>query len=99
MDKIEAKAILQREMEKYRSRSFKSLLELLDNLEAYSVSVPSGAFYQIEVQAMWDSKPGGNLRVMAAIDDGGFFSAFAPLTDSFIRSPAGDFQEEDRNGP
>jgi hypothetical protein len=43
---------------------------------------------------MWDSHPGGNLRVMAGIDDGGFISAFAPLTDDFILSPSGEFLDE-----
>jgi hypothetical protein len=94
MDKTEAKAILQSELEKYRQRSYESLLKLLDDLDAYTVLGLSGIPYQIEVQAMWDSHPGGNLRVMAGIDDGGFISAFAPLTDDFILSPSGEFLDE-----
>jgi hypothetical protein len=94
MDKNEAKAILQAELEKVRGWDYLSLLQLLDDLEAYEVRGPSGVPYQMEVQAMWDDQPGGNLRVMLSIDDGGFLSAFAPLTDSFILSPGGQFMGE-----
>jgi hypothetical protein len=94
MDKIEAKSVLQIELEKYRQRSSDSLLKLLDDLDAFSVRGPSGALYQLEVQAMWDDKPGGLLRIMAGIDDGGFFSSFSPLMDGFILSPSGEILDD-----
>ena len=91
MDKIEAKAVLQIELEKYRRRTYQSLLELLHDPDVYTVTGSSGTEYQLEVQVMWDNQPDGNLRIMAGIDDGGFFSAFAPLTEGFILSPSGKF--------
>jgi hypothetical protein len=94
MDKYEAKAILRSELQKYRQRNFESLLKLLKDPDAYTIQGPSGLEYQIEVQAIWDNEPEGNLRVMAGIDDGGFFSAFIPLTDDFIISPNGEFLNE-----
>jgi hypothetical protein len=94
MDKTEAKRVLQSELEKYRQRSYESLRKLIDDLDAYTVRGPSGTEYQIEVQAMWDNHPEGNLRVMAGIDDGGLLSAFAPVTDDFILSPGGEFVDE-----
>ena len=48
----------------------------------------SGANYQIEFNVFCESKPDGNLRIMASIDDGGW-SAFLPLTDSLIMKPDG----------
>jgi hypothetical protein len=44
---------------------------------------------QLEIEVSWDDPriPGGNLRVMASIDDGGFFSSFTPLTLDFIKTP------------
>jgi hypothetical protein len=48
----------------------------------------SGANYQIEFDVFWDSKPDGNLRIMASVDDGGW-QAFLPLTDSFIMKQDG----------
>jgi hypothetical protein len=94
MDKTEARAILQAEIAKYRQRSYAELLALLDDLDAYEVRGPSGATYQLEVQGMWDHKPGGNLRIMAGIDDGGLVSAFAPLLASFFLSPDGEYMGE-----
>lgn len=45
----------------------------------------SGARYQLEIDVFWDHKPGGAVRVMGSIDDGGFWRSVAPLTRSFIR--------------
>lgn len=90
----EAKAILKSELNKYRHKSFESLRKLMEDLDGYEVRGPSGTLYQLEVQAMWDDKPGGNLRVMAGIDDGSFFSALTPLSDSFILTPDGEFLGE-----
>ena len=58
------------------------------------VNGPDGMKYQIEVQAVWDSKKGGDIRVIAAVD-GGEVSAFRPLTDDFIMAPDGSFVGED----
>jgi hypothetical protein len=94
MDKTEARAILHAEIEIYRQRSYDELLRLLDEIDAYEVRGPSGATYQLEVEGMWDHKPGGNLRVMAGIDDGRLVSALAPLVASFVLSPGGEFVGE-----
>jgi hypothetical protein len=53
----------------------------------------SGTRYQAEIEVVWDDKRDGNLRVFAAIDDGGW-RAFAPLTNSFIVAPDGSFVGE-----
>ena len=57
-------------------------------------SAPAGREYQTEVNVLWDDRPGGNIRVIGSIDDGGL-RAFAPLTDSFIKAPDGSFVGED----
>jgi hypothetical protein len=54
------------------------------------VAGKSGASYQVEVEGFWGSGRPGDLRVMAAVDDGGF-SAFRPLTVGFIVRPDGTF--------
>lgn len=46
---------------------------------------PSGTAYQLEIECIWDDRPGGNIRVMASIDDGGW-RAFVPLTRSCLKS-------------
>ena len=94
MNKDEARGILNSALKKYRERTYKSLLHLLDNVDAYQVETPCGVCYQLEVQARWDDKPHGDLRVMGSIGDGGFFSSLSPLTDSFILSPGGNFVDK-----
>ena len=93
MDKQEAKRILAEEMAKYRSRSYEELKQLVSDVDAYEVTGASGADYQIEVQVIWDGKPGGDLRVLASIDDGGW-SAFWPVNGDFAMRPSGEFVGE-----
>jgi hypothetical protein len=47
----------------------------------------------VEIQTFWDSQPGGNVRVMGSIDDGGW-RAFLPLSRSFIKSAVDSFVGE-----
>jgi hypothetical protein len=54
----------------------------------------SGVEYQIEVEVQWDDQPGGNIRVLAAIDDGSFRAAFSPVCDGFVLAPDGAFTGE-----
>jgi hypothetical protein len=91
MDKEEATKILQAELEELRSRRYAELLDLIDSPKTYEITAPSGNKYQIEIQAFWDNprEPGGDLRVIASIDDGGFLSALLPLSMDFIVSPGG----------
>jgi len=93
MDKTEAEQILKRELGGYRSRSFAELAKLLDHEVTNEVSADSGVTYQLEIQVFWDDQPGGNLRVLGSIDDGGW-RAFIPLTESFILAPDGSFVDE-----
>jgi hypothetical protein len=94
VNKVEAKAVLAAELEKLRACSYDELIgRLLDKQETLEVTAPSGGWYQIELQAFWDDKPGGDLRILGAIDDGGWH-AYLPVTDDFILSPDGSFVGE-----
>ena len=94
MDKAEAKLTLERELARYRERSYEELLSLIDRPETFERSAPSGTNYQIEMQVFFDDpKVKSNLRVLGAVDDGGW-RAFAPLSDDFIMSPDGSFVGE-----
>lgn len=94
MDKAEARDLLAKELEKWRARSYADLSSYID-AEAFTKEVKgqSGVTYQIEIEVFWDSKPQGDLRVLGAIDDGGW-RAFVPLSDDFILSPDGSFVGE-----
>ena len=93
MDKDEAREILAGVIAGLRERSYGQLRKLLDASEMREATGRAGATYQIEVQSFWDDAPAGNLRVTAAIDDGGL-SAFKPLSDDFIIAPDGSFVGE-----
>ena len=82
--------LIDEELGRLRNLSYAELLKLLDKPSTVNVQGPDGKRYQIERQAFWDSKKGGNIRVMVSADDGGW-SAFKPLSGAFIISPDGSF--------
>jgi hypothetical protein len=94
MDKREARGILAEEIAKLRMKSYDDLrARLLGGSENFEVVGASGARYQLELEAVWDSGENGPLRVFVLIDDGGW-RAFSPMSDSFIVAPDGSFVGE-----
>ncbi len=91
MDREVARRLVDEELERLRRLSYEEFLKLLDRPSTTAFKGPDGRVYQMEIQAFWDAKPGGNVRVVVSIDDGGFFSAVKPLTGDFIISPDGSF--------
>jgi hypothetical protein len=93
MNSAEARAILLAESARYRAKSYKDLVYLLEHQDCYEVEGRSGARYQLEIQAFWDDKPNDVLRVMAGIDDAGI-RAFSPMMEDFLIAPDGRFVGE-----
>ncbi len=94
MDRREAQEILRDVAEELRALSYPELVAAYLHETAHrDVRGPSGAVYQVEVQAMWDRGMPAELRVIAAIDDGGW-RALSPLTTDFIMAPDGSFVGE-----
>ena len=77
----------------YRRCGYDALLRLLEQQDVFEAVGASGTMYQLEVQAVWDDRKAGNLRVIVSIDDGGW-RAFMPLASSFIMRPNGTFVDE-----
>jgi hypothetical protein len=96
MNKEEAHRLLLQELEIFRRKPFEELSKLVGTLIHLEREAPSGIEYQLEIEVFWDDPriPDGNLRVMASIDDGGFFSSFTPLTLDFIKTPNNAFLGE-----
>jgi len=88
MDKAEAEIILVNQLRLYKQLSYSDLKDRLGDVDAYEVTGASGKEYQLEFEVHWDGNPDGDLRVLGAIDDGGW-SAFCPLSRDFIVSPDG----------
>src|SRR5262245_5393473 len=80
VDKADASRTAEEVLFGLRRETYDALVErLLNRSESSGVVGQSGARFQMEVQAFWDSRDGRNLRVVVSIDDGGL-RAFAPLT-------------------
>ena len=88
MDSEEAREILRRHLETFGDRPYAELVALIGETQVAELTAQSGKSYQIEVEALWDSEPGGSVLVVGSIDDGKW-RAFFPLTQSFIMSPDG----------
>jgi hypothetical protein len=93
MANVEALALLESHLLAWRQRSHTELASLIGRQACAELVGPSGTTYQLEVEAHWDARPGGNIRVIGAIDDGGTRS-FVPLTADFLLAPDGHFVGE-----
>ena len=94
MDKSEATKILQEHISLYRAKPYAELKSLIGDVQVHEATGDSGADYTLEFDVMWDSGPEDDIRVIGAIDDGTFRSAFSPLSDDFILRPDGKFVGE-----
>jgi hypothetical protein len=94
VNNAEARALLTEHLARYRGKSYSELARLVDQGPVtIEVAGSSGATYQIEILAVWDTWQPGDVHVLATIDDGGW-RAFVPLFDSFIMNSAGGFLGE-----
>ena len=91
MDEVEARAVARARVDELRRLAREELRDrYLDQPETVQIVGPSGAAYQVETLAVWDSAEGHDLRVFVTVDDGGW-RAFAPLSEDFILAPDGSF--------
>jgi hypothetical protein len=86
MDRVEAKWRLLRALVEYRRCGYGTLREKIGESRDFEVVGSSGNQYQIETQAFWDSEPGGDIRILGSIDDGGW-RAICPLSYSVLIGP------------
>ena len=85
--------LLARVSGEWRGRGFADLAERVraGGHEAYQRVGPSGRLYNVEVQVLWDHKPGGPVRVLVSVDDGSLIGALKPRCSDFMLSPNGTF--------
>ena len=68
MNKAEARAILREKLASYRKKPHGELATLIgQEPETGEVIGPNGESYQFEIQAFWDSRPDGDIRVIGDI--------------------------------
>lgn len=89
MDRKAALKVLSRHLEGYRTLSYEQLTQLVGK----APETGEDGSFQLEIQVLWDSTPGGDVRVVGSVDDGGLRALF-PLTDGFIVNSQGGFVDE-----
>jgi len=85
MNNAEAIQLLDTALDEFGRQSYADLVRRIErDPKAEPVCFePVGASstrYQLEIDVFWDHSPGGAVRVMGSIDDGGFWRSVAPLT-------------------
>lgn len=93
MDNDEARTLLRLHVQKCRTLAYADLASRVDSPATVDVAGPSGAKYQVETDVLWDRRPGGDVRVICSIDDGGL-RALAPISEDFIKAGDGSFVGE-----
>ena len=99
MNRSKALCILEGRLAHYRTKTWDELHALVEdgfvvrNTHYEEVVCESGSVYQIRINVYWDDKRRQHLRVVGAIDDGGW-RAFVPHTSSFIVDSKGHFFDE-----
>ena len=88
-----ARAIIEQKLKELRKSSYGALVKLVGQVSCDRIDGPDGAGYQVETETRWDSKWGGDVRVVVAVDGPGA-SSFRPLTGTLIMSADGSFVGE-----
>jgi hypothetical protein len=86
MDRDEAARVLEQQLDHLADAGYTALAGRIGELLVEERRGPSGAAYQLELHIAWDHRPGGAIRVLGGIDDGGW-SALLPLSDSRLVEP------------
>ena len=89
MDRDEAQSLLAEQMQGFKKKPYGELVSLIGDVWAEQVNGQTSTCYTIEIEVFWDYKPDGDVRVLGSIDDGGLRTAFSPLCNDFIVTPAG----------
>jgi hypothetical protein len=97
MNEQVAYAVIDSELKRLRKSPHPELTALVGKPEVKQVIAEDGKSYQLEIQAAWDSKKGGDLRVIVSADDRGW-RAFKPLTCAFVMRPDGKSVGESLGG-
>jgi hypothetical protein len=84
-------------LKELRRRPYRDLVFRMGDTQTKEVTGEDGKQYQLEVQVFWDSRKGGDVRVIVSGDDGGG-RAFRPLTSDFVMAPDGSFVGESFGG-
>ena len=97
MNEDVAYVLIDAELRRLFELPYTELIKLVGKLETKQVVGEDGISYQVEVEAIWDISRGEHVRVIVAVDDGGW-RALVPLTQDFVMRPDGSFVDEFTDG-
>ena len=93
MGRDEALTLADEVLEDLRKLSYDECRQLMNAVSTRELRGRDGKEYQVQIEAFWDAKKNGNVRVMVAVSGGGF-SDFKPWCRDFIIAPDGSFVGE-----
>ena len=85
MNREEALGAVAKEAARLTGRSYADLAQMIGK-----PTTTAHGKYQVEIQAHWDDKPNGTLRLSFGVDDRGARAVF-PLTQSTLVEPGATF--------
>jgi hypothetical protein len=91
MDKAEASVVAEEVLAELRREPYEALVQRIGHPEGRTFPGQSGSEYQVELEAFWDDRKSGNLRVTVLVDDGALRAFVKPLSSDFIIAPDGSF--------
>jgi hypothetical protein len=86
MDRNEALAVLRKQLDRLERAGYEALAARVGENVALEVRGGSGTGYQVELTTVWDAAPGGAIRILGSVDDGGW-RAFHPLCETRLLEP------------
>jgi hypothetical protein len=92
-----ASTLIDERLKSLRQRAYEELVALIGRPDTTSALGQDGRAYQLETQVFWDSRKGGDIRVMVSANDGRLRSLMR-LTADFIMAPDGSFVGESFGG-
>jgi hypothetical protein len=93
MSREEGLALADEVMDELRKLSYGECRQLIGAVSRRELRGRDGIEYRVAIEAFWDGRENGNIRVMVMVDDGGL-SAFKPWCRDFIIAPDGSFVGE-----
>lgn len=82
-NKAEARAELQRVVAEHEGNDYAFWAGHIGQKKLLEFTTQSGTWYQGSIEPFWDDKPGGAIRVLFELDDGGV-GAYHPMTSSLL---------------
>jgi hypothetical protein len=83
-----ARKLLRDELESLKTRPYSFFAQSVNRTTHKKIVGQDGAHYQIEIEVFWDSRRGGDIRVLGSVDDGQL-PVVVPVTEDFIITPTG----------